>query len=121
MDVCESDEGCVQLAEPLAFGFSFAKILYWSHATSNARGAEGVFKSGLRHIKSEELLVSSRGGTEDLKAASNPIHYVDDSLTLLIILRVKPISPDSVQTVSWRSSMGAGQLQPKGREQNMTL
>lgn len=57
-----------------------------------------------------------------MKAAPNLIHYVDDSLTLLIILRVKPISPDSVQTVNWRSSMGAEELQPKGGEQKtMTL
>lgn len=101
--------------------FGFVKIHYWSHATSNARWTRGAFESRLRHIKSEALLVLSRGGPEDLKAASNLIHYVDDSLTLLIILWVKPISPDSVQTVRWRSSMGAGQLQPKGHEQNMTL
>lgn len=65
--------------------FGFAKTLYWSHATSNAGGQRGVFKSRLRHIQNEELLVPSPGGPEDLKAASNLIHYVDDSLTLLII------------------------------------
>lgn len=94
------------------------KILDLSHATSKARRQRGSLKVDWGTLKVRSFWYRA----EDLKAASNLIHYVDDSLTLLIKLWVKPISPDSVQTVSWRSSMGAGQLQPQGREpKNMTL
>lgn len=61
------------------------------------------------------------GRSEDLKAGSNLICSVYDSVTLLIILRVKPISPDCVQLVSRRSSMVAAEPPPKVCRHNVTL
>lgn len=139
-DICGSDVEGFQLTEPSAGANrtapedpAFAKILYWSHATPNAEGKNTAIKS----LKIDSVALEVRtlwyqgerhssacrdgGRSEELKAGSNLICSVYDSLTLLIILRVKPISPDCVQLVSRQSSMEAAEVQPNVCEHSVTL